>query len=126
MRAEHWSTGLLVGVLLAGLFGFAAVSGEHSGYAGDIRGTAAWVGLKHTAAARAGIPRAGEHLFELDHIVPCCLYRRCDNRLANLQMQPWPEAREKDELLERPTCRAFHAGEISEEAALSHFWREWP
>jgi hypothetical protein len=48
--------------------------------------------------------------FELDHVVPRCLDG--SNDLSNLQLQPWPEAEEKDHR-EAETCRAYCNGAIS-------------
>lgn len=58
--------------------------------------------------------------YELDHIVPLCLGG--SNSLDNLQLQPWPEAKEKDEL-EAKACRMVCAGEVSIEEARSWFKR---
>jgi hypothetical protein len=59
----------------------------------------------------------------LDHVVPRCLDG--PNDLSNLQLQPWPEAEEKDHR-EAETCRAYCNGEISLEQARGSFKREWP
>jgi hypothetical protein len=47
------------------------------------------------------------------------------NDLSNRQLQPWPEAEEKDHR-EAETCRAYCNGEISLEQAKASFHREWP
>jgi hypothetical protein len=87
------------------------------------RAEAEWTRLKAEAMARAGLPWSERGGFELDHIVPRCLGG--SNDLSNLQLQPWPEAKEKDQR-EAATCRAYCNGEISLEAARRSFKREWP
>jgi hypothetical protein len=49
--------------------------------------------------------------YELDHIVPLCAGGAPYSE-ENLQLQPWPEAREKNGLEER-TCKAICDGSIS-------------
>jgi hypothetical protein len=46
------------------------------------------------------------------------------NNSSNLQLQPWPEARKKDEL-EIMVCKAVRAGRLNADAARSLFtnWR---
>ena len=96
----------------------------HSGFARAGRPSEAeWQRLKAAAMARAGLPWSEHNDFELDHIVPRCLDG--SNDLSNLQLQPWPEAAEKDRR-EPATCRAYCNGEISLEQARSSFHREWP
>ncbi len=58
--------------------------------------------------------------YELDHIVPLCLGGT--NDLSNLQLQPWPEAHEKDKL-EWKACREVCAGTVSLDVARSWFKR---
>jgi hypothetical protein len=53
--------------------------------------------------------------FELDHIVSLCLGGSNDR--SNLQLQPWPEARRKDQV-ERQLCRAVDRGDLSREEAV--------
>jgi hypothetical protein len=97
---------------------------------------AQWYSLKRQAAARAGISWQKAHNFELDHIQPCCLERRCDNSLENLQMTPcdaWDGPRciagaafDRDVRLEAPICRAVHEGRMTMPEAKAKFKREWP
>jgi hypothetical protein len=115
---------------------FVASYGGHPRYANDIRGTAQFANIKRQKCVdklMLGNVGYGDRLIydcmtlnELDHIVPCCLYRRCDNSPANLQLQPWSKAEIKDKYIEVPTCREFHNGQISEATALSRFEREYP
>lgn len=60
--------------------------------------------------------------YELDHIVPLCLGG--SNNSSNLMLQPWPEARKKDEL-EIMACKAVRTGRLNINAARSLFtnWR---
>jgi hypothetical protein len=74
--------------------------------------------LKQLALARDGIPASQGHLYEADHIVPLCLGG--PNTLSNIQLQPWPEARRKDEV-ERRACHAVSAGEMTREQAVEIF-----
>jgi hypothetical protein len=59
--------------------------------------------------------------YELDHIVPLCLCG--SNDLSNLQLQPWPEARRKDDL-EWELCQAVDAGRLTREEAVRRI-RAW-
>jgi hypothetical protein len=96
----------------------------HPGFARAGRpSAAAWTRLKAEAMSRAGLPWSERNDFEFDHIVPRCLDG--SNDLSNLQLQPWPEAEEKDHR-EAETCRTYCDGEISLEQARSSFHREWP
>jgi hypothetical protein len=49
--------------------------------------------------------------YELDHIIPISAGGAPYDQ-ENLQLQPWPEAREKDQLEER-VCKAICRGSIS-------------
>ena len=96
----------------------------HPGFARAGRPSEAeWTRLKAAAMARAGLPWSERNGFELDHVVPRCMDG--PNDLSNLQLQPWPEAQEKDHR-EAEVCRAYCAGAISLEQARSSFKREWP
>jgi hypothetical protein len=96
----------------------------HPGFAHAGRPSEAeWQRLKAEALARAGLPWSERNDFELDHVIPRCLGG--PNDLSNLQLQPWPEAQEKDHR-EAATRRAYCNGEISLEQARSSFHREWP
>jgi hypothetical protein len=53
---------------------------------------------------------------ELDHIIPLCL-DGAPLDPANLQLQPWSDARKKDER-ERNACRLYCRGEVDMPAAL--------
>jgi hypothetical protein len=128
------SRAVLAGVLAAGTLVPPIIAGAdeaaeraricHPGFARAGRPSEAeWQRLKAAALARAGLPWSQRNDFELDHIVPRCLDG--SNDLANLQLQPWPEAEEKDHR-EAETCRAYCSGEISLEQARSSFHREWP
>src|SRR5499425_3485288 len=103
-----------IGLLIAGTVGYAALSREPGQFENDIRGTQQFREMK-LAACRAHVGSDDAWLVkicmksnEYDHIVPCCLFKRCDNSLENLQLQPWPRARIKDEF-EAKTCKQFHA-----------------
>jgi hypothetical protein len=61
--------------------------------------------------------------FELDHCRPLCLEGTNDR--SNLQLQPWPEARRKDED-EVAMCKAVSRGEMTQEAAAEMLARHWP
>lgn len=61
--------------------------------------------------------------YERDHIIPLCLGG--PDARSNIQYQPWPDARLKDER-ERQACEAFCRGDISFEDASALFHREWP
>jgi hypothetical protein len=61
--------------------------------------------------------------FELDHCRPLCLGGSNDR--ANLQLQPWPEARRKDDD-EVAMCKAVSRGEMTQEAAADMLARRWP
>lgn len=61
---------------------------------------------------------------ELDHIVPLCLGGEPLD-LSNLQLQPWVEARKKDEK-EKEACRAYCAREIDLPTARKRFHRTSP
>ena len=65
---------------------------------------------------------AGRHAadYELDHIVPLCLGG--SNDLSNLQLQPWPEAHEKDKL-EWKACKMVCNGTVWLDEARSWFKR---
>lgn len=67
--------------------------------------------LKRRLLADQGIPqfRIGE--FELDHVVPICLYGP-PLALRNLQLQLWPAAHAKDQH-EVAVCRAYCRGELT-------------
>jgi hypothetical protein len=96
----------------------------HPGFARAGRPSEAeWTRLKAAAMARAGVPWSERNDFELDHVIPRCLDG--SNDLSNLQLQPWPEAAEKDRR-EAETCRAYCEGEITLEQAQERFKREWP
>jgi hypothetical protein len=60
--------------------------------------------------------------YELDHIIPLCLGG--SNNSSNLQLQPWAEARKKDEL-EVIACKAVRSGRLSPEQGRTLFtnWR---
>jgi hypothetical protein len=60
--------------------------------------------------------------YELDHIIPLCLGG--SNNSSNLQLQPWAEAKKKDEL-EILSCKMVRAGRLNIDAARSLFtnWR---
>ena len=61
--------------------------------------------------------------FELDHCRPLCLGGSNDR--SNLQLQPWPEARQKDDD-EVAMCRAVSRREMTQEAAAEMLARRWP
>lgn len=60
--------------------------------------------------------------FELDHIIPLCLGGSNDR--SNLQLQPWPEARIKDDD-EIAACKAVSAGWMSRDEAIKDFCALW-
>jgi hypothetical protein len=68
-------------------------------------------------------PGAEMRDFELDHCRPLCLGGSNDR--SNLQLQPWPEARRKDDD-EVAMCQAVTRGELSQEAAAETLARRWP
>lgn len=68
-------------------------------------------------------PGASMAEFELDHCRPLCLGG--SNARANLQLQPWPEARVKDED-ERFYCQAVGRGEMPREVAAGLLAKRWP
>lgn len=59
--------------------------------------------------------------YELDHVVPLCLCGSNDRE--NLQLQPWSDARRKDEL-EAALCRAVEWGLMTRDEAIRRL-REW-
>jgi hypothetical protein len=61
--------------------------------------------------------------FELDHCRPLCLGGSNDR--SNLQLQPWPEARRKDDD-EVAMCKAVSRGKMTQEAAAQTLSRRWP
>jgi hypothetical protein len=61
------------------------------------------------------LPRPG---MQRDHIIPLCLGG--SDTLDNLQYQPWPQARIKDEA-ERRACEAYCAGLITLDEARARF-----
>lgn len=60
------------------------------------------------------------HDYELDHIIPLCLGG--SNDPSNLQLQPWPEARDKDKL-EAKACKMVCSGAIELDVARGWFKR---
>ena len=120
-----------IGLAVTAMIGYAALSREPGQFENDIRGTQQFREMK-LAACKAQVRSDDAWLVkicmqrnEYDHIVPCCLFKRCDNSPDNLQLQPWPRAHIKDEL-EAKTCKEFHAGEISQDTAFSRFHRDRP
>jgi hypothetical protein len=77
--------------------------------------------LKREMMSAQSIPWSRAREFELDHVVPLCLGGAPIDP-ANLQLQPWLEARAKDER-ERQACRAYCAGDLSLEEAQALFHR---
>jgi hypothetical protein len=61
--------------------------------------------------------------WELDHCRPLCLGG--SNERSNLQLQPWPEARQKD-ADEIAACKAVTRGDMTEEVAATELARRWP
>ena len=73
---------------------------------------------------RSMLPPGGQMRdYELDHCRPLCLGGSNDR--SNLQLQPWPEARQKDED-EVAMCKAVSRGELSQQAAAEMLARRWP
>ncbi len=61
--------------------------------------------------------------YELDHKIPLALGGATRDK-ENLQIQPWPEAREKDKVeacLYRAVCR----GRVSLDDARAQIWNNW-
>ena len=83
--------------------------------------------MAHQEAAaikRSLLPPAGQMRdYELDHCRPLCLGGSNDR--SNLQLQPWPEARRKDDD-EVAMCKAVSRGELSQQAAAEMLARRWP
>lgn len=70
-----------------------------------------------------GKPVGDEHLYELDHVVPLEL-GGAPTEGRNLQMQLWPEAREKDRTencLKETVCR----GALTLQEAQNRIWADW-
>jgi hypothetical protein len=77
-----------------------------------------------SAIKRSMLPPGSEMRdFELDHCRPLCLGGSNDR--SNLQLQPWPEARRKDDD-EVAMCKAVSRGELTQEAAAEMLARRWP
>jgi hypothetical protein len=74
--------------------------------------------LKQYALARAEIPASQGRYYEADHIIPLCLGG--PDTLANIQLQPWAEARRKDEV-EIAACARVRRGEITRAAGRAIF-----
>ncbi len=72
---------------------------------------------RHRVVYRPGVSGA-----ELDHIVPLCLGGADTDR--NIQVQPWPQAREKDEF-EWFACRQVCGGMVPLATAQGWFLEGW-
>lgn len=77
--------------------------------------------IKREMVARVPGLRMGD--VELDHCRPICLGG--SNERDNLQLQPWPEARVKDED-ERFYCAKVGRGEMPREIAAGLLAKRWP
>jgi len=78
--------------------------------------------IKRRLLADAGLPPESIRDFELDHQVPIDLGG--SSELANLRLQPWPEAREKDRV-ETCLARSVCAGRVPLAEAQTAIWNDW-
>jgi len=78
--------------------------------------------IKRRLLADAGLPPESIRDFELDHQLPIDLGGT--SSLANLRLQLWPEAREKDRV-ETCLARSVCAGRVSLAEAQTAIWNDW-
>lgn len=81
--------------------------------------------VSYTNGVKRRLLSHGERMasFELDHVIPLTLGGNPTDK-ANLKLQEWPEAREKDKVevcLSRAVCR----GKITLDAARAAIWTDW-
>jgi len=79
--------------------------------------------VKQELLRELDLPRESASRYELDHRIPLSLGGAPYER-ANLELQPWDEAPEKDRK-EACLSRAVCAGRLTLAAARERIWRDW-
>jgi hypothetical protein len=81
--------------------------------------------IKQSMLRERNEPSENARLYELDHIIPLEL-GGAPSSLSNLQLQPWPEAKEKDKVencLKREVCADHLSLEIARFAIFTN-WKK--